>query len=181
NSVRRAIAIQMIINNELGLAKNQNPLQGAFIIEELTDLVEEAVMLEFERISERGGVLGAMETMYQRSRIQEESLYYETLKHTGKLPIIGVNTFLSSKGSPTVLPGEVIRATEEEKQYQIIMLDHLHKTNAETSSAMIENLKRAATKNSNIFESLMEATKYCSIGQITDALFEVGGQYRRSM
>lgn len=181
DSVRRAMAIQMIINNELGLAKNQNPLQGAFIIEELTDLVEEAVMMEFERISERGGVLGAMETMYQRSRIQEESLYYETLKHTGKLPIIGVNTFLSSKGSPTVLPGEVIRATEEEKQYQIAMLENLHKTNAEKSAIMIENLKRAATKNSNIFESLMEAAKYCSIGQITDALFEVGGQYRRNM
>jgi methylmalonyl-CoA mutase len=163
------------------LAKNQNPLQGAFIIEELTDLVEEAVMLEFERISERGGVLGAMETMYQRSRIQEESLYYETLKHTGKLPIIGVNTFLSSKGSPTVLPGEVIRATEEEKQYQINMLENLHKTNTATASLMIENLKRAATKNNNIFESLMEAAKYCSIGQITDALFEVGGQYRRNM
>ena len=180
-SVRRAMAIQMIINNELGLARNQNPLQGAFIIEELTDLVEEAVMLEFERISERGGVLGAMETMYQRSRIQEESLYYETLKHTGKLPIIGVNTFLSSKGSPTVLPGEVIRATEEEKQYQISMLENLHKTHADTSAVMIENLKRAAIKNSNIFESLMEATKVCSIGQITDTLFEVGGQYRRSM
>jgi methylmalonyl-CoA mutase len=181
DSVRRAMAIQMIINNELGLAKNQNPLQGAFIIEELTDLVEEAVMLEFERISERGGVLGAMETMYQRSRIQEESLYYETLKHTGKLPIIGVNTFLSSKGSPTVLPGEVIRATEEEKQYQITMLDNLHQTNVSMSAVMIGNLKRAATKNSNIFESLMEAAKYCSIGQITDALFEVGGQYRRNM
>ena len=180
-SVRRAMAIQMIINNELGLARNQNPLQGAFIIEELTDLVEEAVMLEFERISERGGVLGAMETMYQRSRIQEESLYYETLKHTGTLPIIGVNTFLSSKGSPTVLPGEVIRATEEEKQYQISMLENLHKTHADTSAVMIENLKRAAIKNSNIFESLMEATKVCSIGQITDTLFEVGGQYRRSM
>ncbi len=181
DSVRRAMAIQMIINNELGLAKNQNPLQGAFIIEELTDLVEEAVMLEFERISERGGVLGAMETMYQRSRIQEESLYYETLKHTGKLPIIGVNTFLSSKGSPTVLPGEIIRATEEEKQYQITMLENLQKTNASTSELMLENLKRAATKNSNIFESLMEAAKYCSIGQITEALFEVGGQYRRNM
>jgi methylmalonyl-CoA mutase len=180
-SVRRAMAIQMIINNELGLAKNQNPLQGAFIIEELTDLVEEAVMLEFERISERGGVLGAMETMYQRSRIQEESLYYETLKHTGKLPIIGVNTFLSSKGSPTVLPGEIIRATEEEKQYQINMLESLHKTNAAKSAVMIDGLKRAATKNNNIFESLMEATKVCSIGQITDALFEVGGQYRRNM
>jgi len=180
-SVRRAMAIQMIINHELGLAKNQNPLQGAFIIEELTDLVEEAVMLEFERISERGGVLGAMETMYQRSRIQEESLYYETLKHTGQLPIMGVNTFLSSKGSPTVTPGEVIRAEEQEKQYQIGMLEQLHITNKEKSAVMIENLKRAATKNNNIFESLMEAAKYCSIGQITDALFEVGGQYRRSM
>ena len=138
-------------------------------------------MLEFERISERGGVLGAMETMYQRSRIQEESLYYETLKHTGKLPIMGVNTFLSSKGSPTVLPGEVIRATEDEKQYQIAMLDQLHRTHASAAAEMIRALKDAATKNSNIFESLMEATKYCSIGQITEALFEVGGQYRRNM
>ncbi len=127
-SVRRAMAIQMIINHELGLAKNQNPLQGSFIIEELTDLVEEAVMIEFERISERGGVLGAMETMYQRGKIQEESLYYENLKNTGKFPIMGVNTFLSSKGSPTVIPGEVIRATEEEKEYQIEMLEQLHQT-----------------------------------------------------
>jgi methylmalonyl-CoA mutase len=181
DSVRRAMAIQMIINHELGLAKNQNPLQGAFIIEELTDLVEEAVMIEFERISERGGVLGAMETMYQRGKIQEESLYYETLKHTGELPIMGVNTFLSSKGSPTVTPGEVIRATEEEKQYQISMLEQLHLTQAQKSAVMIENLKAAAIKNSNIFESLMEASKCCSIGQITDALFEVGGQYRRNM
>ncbi len=180
-SVRRAMAIQMIINHELGLAKNQNPLQGAFIIEELTDLVEEAVMLEFERISERGGVLGAMETMYQRSRIQEESLYYESLKNSGKLPIMGVNTFLSSKGSPTITPGEVIRATEEEKQYQITMLEQLHETNKEMSAVMLSNLKTAATQNNNIFESLMEAAKYCSIGQITDALFEVGGQYRRNM
>ncbi len=180
-SVRRAMAIQMIINHELGLAKNQNPLQGAFIIEELTDLVEEAVMVEFERISERGGVLGAMETMYQRSRIQEESLYYETLKNNGKLPIMGVNTFLSSKGSPTITPGEVIRATEEEKQYQISMLEQLHETNKEISAVMLAKLKTAATQNSNIFESLMEATRYCSIGQITDALFEVGGQYRRNM
>jgi methylmalonyl-CoA mutase len=180
-SVRRAMAIQMIINHELGLAKNQNPLQGAFIIEELTDLVEEAVMIEFERISERGGVLGAMETMYQRGKIQEESLYYETLKHTGKLPIMGVNTFLSSKGSPTVLPGEVIRATEDEKRYQIRMLEQLHRTREEESAEMIAKLKAAAIKNSNIFESLMEAAKYCSIGQITDALFDVGGQYRRNM
>jgi methylmalonyl-CoA mutase len=180
-SVRRAMAIQMIINHELGLAKNQNPLQGAFIIEELTDLVEEAVLLEFERISERGGVLGAMETMYQRGKIQEESLYYENLKNTGKLPIMGVNTFLSSKGSPTVIPGEVIRATESEKEYQIEMLEQLHKTYSEESKAGIEKLKTASTKNQNIFEALMEATKYCSIGQITSALFEVGGQYRRNM
>jgi methylmalonyl-CoA mutase len=180
-SVRRAMAIQMIINHELGLAKNQNPLQGSFIIEELTDLVEEAVMLEFERITERGGVLGAMETMYQRSKIQEESLYYETLKNTGKLPIMGVNTFLSSKGSPTVLPGEVIRATEEEKEYQILMLQQLHQTNRTPAEEKIAQLKKAAIKNYNIFESLMEASKYCSIGQITDALFEVGGQYRRNM
>jgi methylmalonyl-CoA mutase len=180
-SVRRAMAIQMIINHELGLAKNQNPLQGSFIIEELTDLVEEAVLSEFERISERGGVLGAMETMYQRGKIQEESLYYENLKNTGKLPIMGVNTFLSSKGSPTVIPGEVIRATEQEKEYQIEMLEQLHKTYPEESKISAEKLKKAATQNHNIFEALMEATKYCSIGQITTALFEVGGQYRRNM
>jgi methylmalonyl-CoA mutase len=175
------MAIQMIISHEMGLAKNQNPLQGAFIIEELTDLVEEAVLIEFERISERGGVLGAMETMYQRGKIQEESLYYENLKNTGHLPIMGVNTFLSSKGSPTVIPGEVIRATEEEKKYQIEMLEHLHKTYSEESKNSIENLKKASTQNHNIFEALMEATKYCSIGQITESLFEVGGQYRRNM
>lgn len=180
-SVRRAMAIQMIINHEMGLAKNQNPLQGAFIIEELTDLVEEAVLIEFERISERGGVLGAMETMYQRGKIQEESLYYENLKNSGKLPIMGVNTFLSSKGSPTVIPGEVIRATEEEKEYQIEMLEQLHKTYSEESKKSIEKLKKASTQNLNIFEALMEATKYCSIGQITESLFEVGGQYRRNM
>jgi methylmalonyl-CoA mutase len=180
-SVRRAMAIQMIINHELGLTKNQNPLQGAFIIEELTDLVEEAVLTEFDRITERGGVLGAMETMYQRSKIQEESLYYETLKHTGELPIMGVNTFLSSKGSPTVTPGEVIRATEEEKEYQIGMLNELHKTQEERSKEELGNLKDAAVHNKNIFESLMEAAKVCSVGQITHALFEVGGQYRRNM
>ncbi len=180
-SVRRAMAIQMIINHELGLAKNQNPNQGAFIIEEMTDLVEEAVLMEFERLSERGGVLGSMETMYQRSKIQEESLYYETMKNSGKLPIMGVNTFLSSKGSPTILPGEVIRATEEEKNYQIKMLDQLHKTYDEESKKMLDDLQAAAIQNSNIFEALMEATRYCSIGQITNALFEVGGQYRRNM
>ena len=180
-SVRRAMAIQMIINHELGLAKNQNPLQGAFIIEELTDLVEEAVMTEFDRITERGGVLGAMETMYQRSKIQEESLYYETLKHTGKLPIMGVNTFISSKGSPTILPGEVIRATPEEKEYQISMLKELHKTQEENVEVALNNLKECAASNGNVFEMMMEATKVCSIGQITNALFKVGGQYRRNM
>jgi len=180
-SVRRAMAIQLIINHELGLAKNQNPLQGSFIIEELTDLVEEAIMIEFDRITERGGVLGAMETMYQRGKIQEESLYYETLKHTGELPIMGVNTFLSSKGSPTVTPGEVIRATPKEKEYQISMLAELHKTYEDKAEILLKELKEAASKNKNVFESLMEAGKYCSLGQITNALFEVGGQYRRNM
>jgi methylmalonyl-CoA mutase len=180
-SVRRAMAIQLIINKELGLAKNENPIQGAFIIEELTDLVEAAVLLEFDRITERGGVLGAMETMYQRSKIQEESLYYETLKHTGEFPIIGVNTFLSSKGSPTVIPAEVIRATEEEKQYQITMLNHLHQSNQDLVKDHLNTLQEAAIKNENLFEHLMEATKVCSLGQITEALFEVGGQYRRNM
>ncbi len=180
-SVRRAMAIQLIINKELGLAKNENPIQGSFITEELTDLVEEAVYAEFDRITERGGVLGAMETMYQRSKIQEESLYYETLKHTGEFPIIGVNTFLSSKGSPTVLPEEVIRATEEEKQYQINVVKHLNKGNTTKSAEQILLLKQKSINNENIFEQLMEACKVCSIGQITNALFEVGGQYRRNM
>ncbi len=180
-SVRRAMAIQLIINRELGLAKNENPLQGSFIIEELTDLVEEAVLTEFDRITERGGVLGAMETMYQRSKIQEESLYYETLKHTGEFPIIGVNTFLSSKGSPTILPKEVIRATEEEKGYQISMLENLHKTNATKASDGLKDIQLAAIQNENMFEKLMEVCKVASLGQITDALFEVGGQYRRNM
>ena len=180
-SVRRAMAIQLIINKELGLAKNENPIQGAFIIEELTDLVEAAVLQEFDRITERGGVLGAMETMYQRSKIQEESLYYETLKHTGEFPIIGVNTFLSSKGSPTVIPAEVIRATEEEKQYQITMLNNLQKANADLVAQHLKTLQEAAIKNENIFDYLMEATKVCSLGQITASLFEVGGQYRRNM
>jgi methylmalonyl-CoA mutase len=180
-SVRRAMAIQLIINRELGLAKNENPIQGSFIIEELTDLVEEAVLTEFDRITERGGVLGAMETMYQRSKIQEESLYYETLKHNGEFPIIGVNTFLSSKGSPTVAPKEVIRATEEEKQYQINMLAQLHNGNADKVAEELSKLQHAAVQNENVFALLMEASKYCSLGQITDALFEVGGQYRRNM
>ncbi len=179
DSVRRAMAIQLIINKELGLAKNENPVQGSFIIEELTDLVEEAVLLEFDRITERGGVLGAMETMYQRSRIQEESLHYETLKHSGDYPIIGVNTFLSSKGSPTILPDEVIRATEEEKQDQIQTLKALHVQF--DSKPMLKGLQQKAVAGDNIFEELMEVCKYCSLGQITNALFEVGGQYRRNM
>ncbi len=181
DSVRRAIAIQLIINHELGLAKNQNPLQGSFIIEELTDLIEEAILSEFDRITERGGVLGAMETMYQRSKIQEESLYYETMKHSGKLPIIGVNTFLTEKGSHTVIPGEVIRATEQEKKYQIDMLEQLQKTWEKETKAELEVLRKAVIHNENIFEHLMEVAKYASIGQITNTLFGVGGQYRRNM
>lgn len=180
-SVRRAMAIQLIINRELGLSKNENPIQGAFIIEELTDLVEEAVLLEFDRITERGGVLGAMETMYQRSKIQEESLYYETLKHTGEFPIIGVNTFLSSKGSPTIIPKEVIRAETKEKEYQIDMLNKLHEFNEDKAAEMLKNLQQKAVHNENIFDALMDTVKYCSLGQITNALFEVGGQYRRNM
>jgi methylmalonyl-CoA mutase len=175
------MAIQLIINKELGLAKNENPLQGSFIIEELTDLVEDAVLTEFDRITERGGVLGAMETMYQRSRIQEESLYYETLKHTGEYPIIGVNTFLSSKGSPTILPKEVIRATDEEKEAQIATVEKLRGAYAEEAAKAIRDLQQAAVKNENMFAVLMEATKYCSLGQLTAAMFEVGGQYRRNM
>jgi isobutyryl-CoA mutase len=180
-SVRRAMAIQLIINKELGLAKNENPLQGSFIIEELTDLVEEAVLVEFDRITERGGVLGAMETMYQRGKIQEESLYYETLKHTGEYPIIGVNTFLSSKGSPTTIPGEVIRSTEDEKQFQINTVKWVHSMYSDESSISIQRLKQAALENKNMFEELMYACKYCTLGQITESLFEVGGQYRRNM
>ena len=180
-SVRRAMAIQLIINKELGLTKNENPIQGAFIIEELTDLVEEAVLLEFDRITERGGVLGAMETMYQRSKIQEESLYYETLKHNGEFPIIGVNTFLSSKGSPTIQPAEVIRATASEKQFQIQTKEHLNKVNFEQVKVQLAQLQKAAIQNDNVFEKLMEATKVCSLGQLTEALFKVGGQYRRNM
>ena len=180
-SVRRAMAIQLIINKELGLTKNENPIQGSFIIEELTDLVEEAVLLEFDRITERGGVLGAMETMYQRSKIQEESMYYETLKHNGEFPIIGVNTFLSKNGSPTIVPAEVVRASEEEKKYQLEMLANLKETNKDKVDEQINLIQNAAIQNENIFEYLMEATKFCSLGQITNSLFEVGGQYRRNM
>jgi methylmalonyl-CoA mutase len=180
-SVRRAMAIQLIINHELGLAKNENPLQGAFIIEELTDLVEEAVLAEFDRITERGGVLGAMETMYQRSKIQEESLYYETLKHSGEYPIIGVNTFLSADGSPTILPKEVIRSNPEEKEAQIRRLVELQKANALTAESTLKQLQKVAIDNGNTFAALMEGVKTCSLGQVTHALYEVGGQYRRNM
>ncbi len=180
-SVRRAMAIQLIINRELGQAKNENPLQGSFIIEELTELVEEAVLQEFDRITERGGVLGAMETMYQRGKIQEESLYYETLKHTGELPIIGVNTFLSKSGSPTVQPGEVIRSTTEEKEAQIVSVQALWKRSGEQGEEALKRLQAVAVRGENVFAELMETVKWCSLGGITRALFEVGGQYRRNM
>jgi methylmalonyl-CoA mutase len=180
-SVRRAMAIQLIINQELGLTKNENPLQGSFIIEELTDLVEEAVMSEFKRISERGGVLGAMETMYQRSKIQEESLYYESLKHSGALPIIGVNTFLDPKGSPTMVPAEVIRSSQAEKNYAIQSLSEFQKRNHINGSDALQQLQLSAIEGRNIFDALMKAVRYCSLGQLTHALYQVGGQYRRNM
>ncbi len=180
-SVRRAMAIQLIINRELGTAKNENPNQGSFLIEELTELVEEAVLNEFDRITERGGVLGAMERMYQRNKIQEESLFYEHQKHSGELPLIGVNTFLNKKGSPTILPTEVIRSTTEEKELQIQNLRSFWKRNETQSAEMLKRLKAVAINNANLFAELMETVKYCSLGQITHALYEVGGQYRRNM
>jgi methylmalonyl-CoA mutase len=175
------MAIQLIINRELGTARNENPNQGSFLIEELTDLVEEAVMIEFDRITERGGVLGAMERMYQRNKIQEESLHYETLKHTGELPIIGVNTFLNKKGSPTILPSEVIRSTTEEKEQQIRNLQDFKSRNVSRSQQALAELQQVAVTNGNIFEELMETVKYCTLGEITHALYQVGGQYRRNM
>ena len=180
-SVRRAVAIQLIINRELGLTKNENPLQGSFIIEELTDLVEEAVYAEFNRLSERGGVLGSMETMYQRNKIQEESLHYETLKHTGEYPIIGVNTYLSKNGSPTIIPQEVIRSTNEEKLLQIKNVKTYQDFFANEAEQALFMVKSAAIDNTNIFEALMEAAKVCSLGQMSKALYQVGGQYRRNM
>ncbi|KAA2245323.1 methylmalonyl-CoA mutase family protein [Chitinophaga agrisoli] len=180
-SVRRAMAIQLIINQELGTAKNENPIQGSFFIEELADLVEEAVLLEFDRITERGGVLGAMERMYQRNKIQEESLYYESLKHEGKFPIVGVNTFLNKNGSPTIIPAEVIRSTTAEKEFQITTLQAFQERHAAKSSAALKQLQQVAINNGNLFAELMETVKHCSLGQITHALYEVGGQYRRSM
>ena len=181
DSVRRAMAIQMIINREWGLAKNENPSQGSFIIEELTELVEEAVLDEFERISERGGVLGAMETGYQRGRIQDESMHYEMLKHTGELPIIGVNTFRNPKGDVVQDKLELARSTEEEKQSQLKRLNDFHKLHAAQSPAMLKRLQQAVIANQNVFDVLMDAVRVCSLGQITNALFEVGGQYRRNM
>ncbi|QOI43307.1 methylmalonyl-CoA mutase [Leptospira interrogans serovar Canicola] len=180
-SVRRAMAIQLIINRELGLSKNENPSQGSFIIEELTDLVEQAILEEFHKISERGGVLGAMEMMYQRNKIQEESLYYESLKHNGEFPVIGVNTFLSKEGSPTIVPQEVIRSTDEEKQAQISALREFHKRNEKDIENRLRKLKSVSLSNGNIFQELMETSKKVSLGQMTHALYEVGGQYRRSM
>jgi len=180
-SVRRAMAIQLIINRELGTAKTENFMQGSFAIEELTDLVEEAVLSEFDRLNERGGVLGAMERMYQRNKIQEESLSYEHQKHTGELPLIGVNTFLNKAGSPTILPNEVIRSTTGEKEQQIKNLQAFWKRNEGKSAEMLTRLKNVAVQNANLFEELMETVKFCSLGQITNALYEVGGQYRRNM
>ena len=179
-SVRRALAIQMIINREWGLAGNENPNQGSFIIEELTDLVEQAVLAEFDRLSERGGVLGAMETGYQRGQIQEESLYYETRKHDGTYPIIGVNTFLASEESEKS-PVELARGTEAEKQGQLERLRAFHTLHEQTAQAAIETVKRAALLGENVFYPLMEAARVCSLGQLTQAFFEVGGKYRRGM
>lgn len=180
-SVRRAMAIQLIINREFGLTKNENPLQGSFVVDELTDLVEEAVYQEFLAINERGGVLGAMERMYQRSKIQEESMYYETLKHNGDLPIVGVNTFLDPNGSLTITPAEVIRSTEEERRYQVESCRAFQERNKDAAEVALAQLQQTALSGGNVFESLMEAAKVCSLGQLSNALYAVGGQYRRNM
>ena len=179
-SVRRAVAIQLIINKEWGLSKNENPNQGSFIIDELTELVEEAVLSEFERLSERGGVLGAMETGYQRGKIQDESLYYEQKKHDGSLPIVGVNTFLK-EDSQELGPVELSRSTEEEKQSQLKRLRDFQARDPEKTKEALERIKQAAMHNENVFAELMHAVRWCSLGQITQAMFEVGGQYRRTM
>jgi methylmalonyl-CoA mutase len=180
-SVRRALAIQLIINKELGLARNENPMQGSFIIEELTDLVEEAVLAEFDRLTDRGGVLGAMETMYQRSKIQEESLKYEHMKDSGDLPIIGVNTFLSAEGSPFTRPTEIVRSTDEDKDRLLEDLESLHSRSGKEAGAALEELQSVALQGGNVFEALIEASKTCSLGQMSGALHEVGGRYRRNM
>jgi methylmalonyl-CoA mutase len=179
--VRRAMAIQLIINREWGLAKNENPSQGAFIIEELTELVEEAVLTEFQNIADRGGVLGAMETGYQRGRIQDESMHYEMLKHTGELPIIGVNTFRNPHGDAVHDKLELARSTDEEKQSQLKRLEDFHTRHAHEAPAQLKRLQQAVIENSNVFDVLMDAVRVCSLGQITNSLFEVGGQYRRNM
>jgi methylmalonyl-CoA mutase len=180
-SVRRALAIQLIINRELGLNRNENTLQGSFIISELTDLVEEAVMAEFDRLTDRGGVLGAMETMYQRSKIQEESLRYETLKDSGDLPIIGVNTFLSAEGSPFMRPAEVIRSSDSDKDVLIADVHALHEREGKRAEVALHHLQQVALGGGNVFAALMEAARSCSLGQLSRALFEVGGRYRRNM
>jgi methylmalonyl-CoA mutase len=180
-SVRRAVAIQLIINKELGLNRTQNPWQGSFAIDELTDLVEEAVYREFDRLSERGGVLGAMETMYQRGKIQEESLYYETLKHDGRLPIVGVNTFLGASDESEIRNAELIRSTEEEKRDQVLAVRAFLERNAERRPVALERLQAAAASGGNVFAELMETVKSASLGSISRALYDVGGQYRRSM
>ncbi|MDC0230235.1 methylmalonyl-CoA mutase family protein, partial [Deltaproteobacteria bacterium] len=180
-SVRRALAIQLIINHELGQAYNHNPLQGSFLIEELTDLVEEAILSEFVRLSDRGGVLGAMETMYQRNKIQEESIYYETLKHTGELPIMGVNTFLNPKPDKSETEIELARSTDEEKNMQISDLERFHKFHVAERDSMMKQLSKTALNNGNIFEDLMDAVQVCSLGEITNQLYQLGGQYRRNM
>ena len=180
-SVRRAMAIQLIINREFGLTKNENPLQGAFVVDELTDLVEEAVYQEFLALNERGGVLGAMERMYQRSKIQEESMYYETLKHNGDLPLVGVNTFLDPAGSPTIVPNEVIRSSDDEKRYAVDSCRAFQAAHAAEAETALAALQATALADGNIFERLMEAAKVCSLGQLTNALYAVGGRYRRNM
>jgi methylmalonyl-CoA mutase len=180
-SVRRAIAIQLIINKELGSARNENPLQGSFFVEELTDLVEEAVLKEFDRLNERGGVLGAMEKMYQRSKIQEESLHYETLKNRGEYPVVGVNTYLSDEGSPTITPDRITRSTKAEKDRQVQNAQSVRSRYKGESEHALTELKEASLYNGNTFEKIMEAAKYCTLGEITHALYEVGGQYRRNM
>ena len=182
-SVRRAMAIQMIINKEFGLARNENPQQGSFIIEELTNLVEEAVLAEFERIDQRGGVLGAMETQYQRAKIQDESMLYEHKKHSGELPIIGVNTFLNSRANEDgcQIPGELARARKEEKQQQIKNLKAFQEANREAAQVALRRLKDVAVSGGNIFAELMDTVRVASLGQITHALYEVGGKYRRNM
>ncbi|MCH7479464.1 MAG: methylmalonyl-CoA mutase, partial [SAR324 cluster bacterium] len=180
-SVRRAIAIQLIINRELGLAKAVNPMQGSHVFEELTELVEEAILAEFDRLTERGGVLGAMETMYQRGKIQEESLYYEERKHSGSYPIVGVNTFLSGEPEPAPAAETLTRSTTEEKERQIAGLAHFHQTHAAERGPALEALQRTCRERGNSFDSLMECVKSCSLGDITGALYAVGGQYRRNM